>query len=383
MSSEIAVLDSMYSREVQVLSLPQILSQVELVQKVKEAVMKEWVHYGTIPGTPKPMLYQAGAHKLLMTFRLAAETSIEDLSRDADEVRYRVKATVTHAPTGTFLASGYGFASSNEEKYKWRAAVCKQEWDEYPDNMRRKKWKKGKGGTAYSVIQVRTESADIENTVLKMAVKRAVVAAAIQATAASDIFGQDLEDLSEELREHLAESESESGEASEPIKEPQRKSENGTKAEPKPAGKVERATVTIKKAETRKKTDGAPYVMVVTDKGQYFDMKGKEENWKPLVGKVVEIVFSLDHSIQGVSAEEPKPEKPAEKTEKPGNGKLASKEKVDELYTLAAKVGWQESELASLLTGLAFGFPDARSIPESQYDRIKKWVETGIDPDNE
>ena len=53
----------------------------------------------------------------------------------------------------------------------------------------------------YTVQQVRTESADLANTVLKMACKRAKIAMVLNVTAASDMFGQDLEDLDAALRE--------------------------------------------------------------------------------------------------------------------------------------------------------------------------------------
>jgi hypothetical protein len=51
---------------------------------------------------------------------------------------------------------------------------------------------------------VRTEPADLANTVLKMACKRAKMAMVLNVTAASDCFTQDLEDLDAVLQEHLA-----------------------------------------------------------------------------------------------------------------------------------------------------------------------------------
>src|SRR5208282_1157277 len=50
------------------------------------------------------------------------------------------------------------------------------------------------------VKQVRSEHHDLENTILKMACKRAHVAMTLNVTAASDIFTQDIEDLPEHLR---------------------------------------------------------------------------------------------------------------------------------------------------------------------------------------
>jgi hypothetical protein len=83
----------------------------------------------------------------------------------------------------------------DEEKYRWRRAVCDQEWDETAEDRRRtKRSKRGKNQTPTKVKQVRTEPADLANTVLKMATKRSLVAAVLTVTAASDIFAEYTED---------------------------------------------------------------------------------------------------------------------------------------------------------------------------------------------
>jgi hypothetical protein len=170
-----------------------IRAQVNLIQEVMQAVMKKEVHYGTIPGTPKPTLFKPGAEVLCATFRIAPSYRIEDLST-GDVARYRVVCVGTHQATGIVLGEGAGACSSGEEKYKWRKAYDK-EWDATPEDRRRVKH-----GRDYSNKQVRTEPADLDNTILKMACKRAQVAMTLNVTAASDIFTQDIEDLPEELR---------------------------------------------------------------------------------------------------------------------------------------------------------------------------------------
>ena len=55
--------------EVMPLTAAQVKAQVQLIQQVMESVMLKDVHYGTIPGTPKPTLYKAGSEKILSTFR--------------------------------------------------------------------------------------------------------------------------------------------------------------------------------------------------------------------------------------------------------------------------------------------------------------------------
>jgi hypothetical protein len=186
------------------MAVADIISHVATVQEVMRAVMKPEVHYGKIPGAgDKPTLLKAGAEVLCMVFRIADEYRVEDLST-ADMVRYRVTCIGKHQVSGAVLGEGMGEASSGEEKYKWRKAVCDEEWDETPANLRRVKHARGKGGTFYKAKQVRTEPADIANTVLKMANKRAKMAMVLNVTAASDCFSQDLEDMDEALRDHLA-----------------------------------------------------------------------------------------------------------------------------------------------------------------------------------
>jgi len=186
------------------LTAAEIRSQVNLIQEVMKAVMKDGHHYGQIPGAGnKPVLFKAGAEKLLFTFRLSADPEIEDLST-GDVIRYRVRCKVCDR-TGAYLGAGVGECSSDEEKYRWRAAVCKEEYDETPEDRRRMKYAKRRDGGTYRIAQVRTTPADLANTILKMAKKRAQIDAALTVTAASDIFAQDLEDLPEELREAVAE----------------------------------------------------------------------------------------------------------------------------------------------------------------------------------
>lgn len=176
------------------LTAAEVRAQVNLIQEVMKAVMKEGTHFGKVPGCgDKNTLLKPGAEKIMATFKLAADPTPEDLSTP-DCVKYRMKVRILTFG-GQFVGAGVGECSTDEEKYKWRKAVCKQEFDATPENQRRVKWDKyGK-----SFDQVRTQPADLANTVLKMAKKRALVDAVLTATAASDIFTQDIEDLPEEL----------------------------------------------------------------------------------------------------------------------------------------------------------------------------------------
>lgn len=178
------------------LTAADVRAQVNLMQDVMKEVMQDGTHYGTIPGTKSKSLYKAGAEKLMATFRLAGDPEVEDLSRDG-EVHYRVKVRLT-STSGAFIGAGIGECSSQEDKYAWRLAICPEEFEATPENRRRIKFSKYQGKVEQKK-QVRTNPADVANTILKMAKKRGQVDAVITCTAASDLFTQDIEDLPEEV----------------------------------------------------------------------------------------------------------------------------------------------------------------------------------------
>ena len=232
---------------------------VQLIQQVMESVMIRDVHYGTIPGTPKPTLYKAGSEKILTTFRIAAyPKEVDDLST-RDEARFRVKVHGIHQPTNMLIGVGIGECSSDEEKYKWRKPVCDQEFDATPEDRKRVKW--NKGNPPYQVKQIRTNPADVANTILKMAKKRAQIDMTLTATAASDVFDQDLEDLPEGMAGQAAEQKA-------PIKEPQKKSSPATavstNAEKPRVSEIAPLTATVKVQEVASKNgekNGKPYTI--------------------------------------------------------------------------------------------------------------------------
>lgn len=216
MNTEVAVIE----QRAATLTASQVRGHVQLIQQVMESVMKEGVHYGVIPGTDKPTLLKAGAEVLMSTFRIAVDPQIEDLS-SADEMRYRIRCIGTHQTSGIVMGAGIGECSSNEEKYKWKR-TNKREFEATMEDRRRVKYGYNKSERKeFETQQVRTEPADVANTILKMAKKRALIDFTLTALAASDIFNQDLEDMDEDLRESLTEGEKKRP----PVQQPQRKSE--------------------------------------------------------------------------------------------------------------------------------------------------------------
>lgn len=178
------------------LTAADVRAQMNLMQDVMLEVMKDGTHFGVIPGTKQKSLYKAGAEKIMSTFRLAADPEVTDLGRDG-EIHYRVKVSIRSA-SGQFLGAGIGECSSSEEKYAWRAALCDEEFDATPENRRRIKFAKWNGRVEQKK-QVRTNPADVSNTILKMAKKRGLTDGVLTVTAASDLFTQDIEDLSDEV----------------------------------------------------------------------------------------------------------------------------------------------------------------------------------------
>lgn len=272
------------------LATSEVIARTHQIREVMEKVMKENVHFGVIPGTQKPTMYQPGADVLAVTFRIAPKVEqIDDLSTE-DSVRYRVRVQGVHQVTGELLAEGVGECSSDEEKYRWRRPVVDDEWKETPEDRRREKWARGQKG-AYKQKQIRTSPADVANTVLKMAVKRAKIAMILNATAASDVFAQDLEDLSEELRESLA------GDEPPPqtVQQPQRRSESSSPAssqppatgEPaKPAAATEPpAGVLVRNLERRVSPTGKYFWIVTGDRkaDDYYFLPEAGESWEPLL----------------------------------------------------------------------------------------------------
>ena len=227
-----------------------VVAQVKAVQEVMKAVMKEGVHYGIIPGTDKPSLYKPGSEVLLSAFKIAVKPQVREI-RDGNHITYQIDCVGEHITSGLVIGIGLGEASTAEEKYAWRSTVCDEEYDATPEDRRRVKWNKGKRGyngkpdePAWSVKQVRTNPADIANTVLKMAKKRAQIDLCLTGLAASDCFTQDIEDLPDELRE-------EGGErppARTPNNRYQEKPKAGQPRSDTPAGAVTEAQVKLLKA---------------------------------------------------------------------------------------------------------------------------------------
>jgi hypothetical protein len=199
-------------------SIDEVKRQILLIQDLMHSVMQDGEHYGTIPGTKKKSLLKAGAEKLGFTFRLTPDFEIQQTSLDARHREFSVKCTLTSIVTGRVWGQGVGSCSTMESKYAFREGkrVCPEC---HTEALRKAKAERGGGyycwakiggcGAQFKAGDKRIEDQpigrvpnedlpDCYNTVLKMAKKRAHVDAILTATAASDIFTQDLEELTDE-----------------------------------------------------------------------------------------------------------------------------------------------------------------------------------------
>ncbi len=198
--TQLTVVDSWQSVEA-------LKARIQQIQRLMNDVLKKDVDYGIIPNMPKgtkPCLLKPGSEQILAMFRLAVEPIVEDLSTE-DCFRYRITVRLTDSRTEAFLGAGLGEASTDETKYKWKRTYSQKEYEAMPPDRRRSKWisYRDDHGQPQDVEQlmIRQEPADLANTVLKMAKKRAQIDATLTVTGASSMFEQDSFDEDDVARE--------------------------------------------------------------------------------------------------------------------------------------------------------------------------------------
>jgi hypothetical protein len=178
-----------------IVPVAEIQQRMAAIKQLIQGVMKENVDFGVIPGTgenARKVLLKPGAEKICAMFRIAVHYDTQDLSRqpfpgEPRTVHYRVVARGV-SPSGEVLGEGMGECSTDEEKFRWRRAVCDEEFQDTPETQRRIQYKRGKAGSHYKVQQIMTNAADSANTILKMAAKRAMLAMTLNVTGCSDDF---------------------------------------------------------------------------------------------------------------------------------------------------------------------------------------------------
>lgn len=135
------------------------MQKISQFQKVIQDTLRQNHDFGVVPGTNKPTLLKPGAEKILMMMGLRSEFEIVDSTRDFENgfFQYQVRCKLYRGDM--LVTEGLGSCNTKERKY------------------------------------IKQDPYTLDNTVLKMAKKRALVDASLLVASLSDIFTQDLEDM--------------------------------------------------------------------------------------------------------------------------------------------------------------------------------------------
>jgi len=166
------------------------------LRDMMRGVLTDGVDFGVIPGTgSKPTLLKPGAEKLLQWFGFGHSTEKVETERDDAGNRLGVtyRCVITKAMQDgrtVVVASCEGYAGYDEDRFfttaeqaRAKAEASERRWAAKDGRQPNKaKW------------EFAAEYRAPWNSVIKMSQKRALVGAALQATSASTLFTQDLED---------------------------------------------------------------------------------------------------------------------------------------------------------------------------------------------
>ena len=141
-------------------SLRRSLQAIGSFQQLVRSQFKQNHDFGVIPGTGnKPTLLKPGAEKIVMLLGLTSEYEVIESTRDFEKGFFQYQIKCKLIKNGTIVTEGMGAANTKERKY------------------------------------LKQDPFSVDNTVLKMAKKRALVDAALLVGSLSDIFTQDIEDM--------------------------------------------------------------------------------------------------------------------------------------------------------------------------------------------
>ncbi len=157
-------------------------------------LMQAGTDYGIIPGTPKPSLWKPGAELLRLWAGLTPVYENDD-SRSDRKMGYIHWLSTCRLlnKAGEVVGELSGSCNSHEAKYRWRWV-----WErELPPNIDKETLVSKKIGNKEQDVKYRLENdnpADLDNTILKMAQKRAFIGDILMVTGASRIFTQIVEE---------------------------------------------------------------------------------------------------------------------------------------------------------------------------------------------
>lgn len=180
------------------MDVKEVQVQINAIQNLMRSLMKQGVHYDTVPGCGnKKMLLKPGAELIGFTFRIRPEYKLEIQDLGDGQKNFEVICNLYHIPTGNIVGSGVGSCSTMETKYRYRNDILgdvPKEWWQTKDSAILGgpdcEAKKVKGNWKIVRRAPVKDIADVWNTCLKMAKKRAHGDAIQSSTAASDMFDQ-------------------------------------------------------------------------------------------------------------------------------------------------------------------------------------------------
>ena len=154
MPNSLAIIDTVEIQQVQA-----TMNKISQFQQVIQKTLHQGHDFGIIPGTDKPTLLKPGAEKILMMMGLRSEFEIVDSTRDFEKGFFQYQVRCRLLKGDMVITEGLGACNTRERKY------------------------------------LKMDPYTMDNTVLKMAKKRALVDAALLVASLSDVFTQDLEDM--------------------------------------------------------------------------------------------------------------------------------------------------------------------------------------------
>ena len=153
-NQSLSIIDNVSIQQVQA-----TMQKITQFQKVIQDTLHQNHDFGVIPGSEKPTLLKPGAEKILMMMGLRSEFEIVDSTRDFDKGFFQYQVRCKLYKNDLLITEGLGACNTKERKY------------------------------------IKQDPYTLDNTVLKMAKKRALVDATLLVASLSDIFTQDLEDM--------------------------------------------------------------------------------------------------------------------------------------------------------------------------------------------
>lgn len=153
-SNSLAIIDTVEIQQVQA-----TMSKITQFQQVIQKTLHQGHDFGIIPGTDKPTLLKPGAEKILMMMGLRSEFEIVDSTRDFEKGFFQYQVRCRLLKGDMVITEGLGACNTRERKY------------------------------------LKMDPFTMDNTVLKMAKKRALVDASLLVASLSDVFTQDIEDM--------------------------------------------------------------------------------------------------------------------------------------------------------------------------------------------